>query len=74
MMRNILVLAFNDLAIAFRNKTFFLILFIPLFVFVSLNLVDGSDAEAGTVRIGLIQDHAYTPEIHRQHQGSRTTL
>jgi ABC-2 type transport system permease protein len=63
MMRNILVLAFNDLAIAFRNKTFFLILFIPLFVFVSLNLVDGSNAEASKVRIGLMQDYAYTPEF-----------
>lgn len=61
MMRNILLLAFNDLAIAFRNKTYFLILFIPLFVFVSLNLVDGSNAEASKVRIGLVQDHAYSP-------------
>lgn len=63
MMRNILILAFNDLAIACRNKTFFLILFIPLFVFVSLNLVDRPDAEAGKVRIGLVQDHAYPPGI-----------
>lgn len=63
MMRNILLLAFNDLAIAFRNKTFFLVLFIPLFVFVSLNLVDRPDAEASKVKIGLIQDYAYTPEF-----------
>ncbi len=64
-MRNILLLAFNDLAIAFRNKTFFLILFIPLFVFVSLDLVDGADAEAGKVKIGLIQHGTYAPEIIR---------
>ncbi|KXS31225.1 MAG: putative ABC-type transporter, multidrug permease component [Candidatus Gallionella acididurans] len=63
MMRNILVLACNDLAIAFRNKTFFLILFIPLFVFVSLDLVDGTRSEAGRVRIGLVQGHAYPPGI-----------
>jgi ABC-2 type transport system permease protein len=63
MMRNILVLAFNDLAIAFKNKTFFLILFIPLFVFVSLNLVDRPDAELSKVKIGLIQHYAYAPEI-----------
>jgi len=63
MMRNILVLAFNDLAIAFRNKTFFLILFIPLFVFVSLSLVDGTNAEAGKIKIGLVQNYAYAPEI-----------
>ena len=64
-MRNILVLAFNDLAIAFRNKTFFLILFIPLFVFVSLDLVDGTNAEASKIKIGLVQNYAYSPEITR---------
>ncbi|MFO7569844.1 MAG: ABC transporter permease [Smithellaceae bacterium] len=63
MIRNILVLVFNDLAIAFKNKTFFLILFIPLFVFVSLSLVDGTSAEASKVKIGLIQHDTYAPEI-----------
>jgi len=65
MMRNILVLLSNDLAIAFKNKTLLLILFIPLFVFVSLNLVDKTGAEAGKVRIGLIQHETYAPEITR---------
>lgn len=65
MMRNILVLVFNDLAIAFKNKTFFLILFIPLFVFVSLSLVDGTSAEVRKVKIGLIQHDTYAPEITR---------
>jgi len=65
MMRNILVLVFNDLAIAFKNKTFFLILFIPLFVFVSLNLIDRIDSDASKVKIGLIQHYAYAPEITR---------
>jgi ABC-2 type transport system permease protein len=63
MVRNILILLFNDLAIAVKNKTFLLILFIPLFVFISLNLVDGSNAEASKIRIGLLQDYAYTPEF-----------
>lgn len=64
MMRNILVLSLNDLAIALKNKTFFLILFIPLFVFVALNLVDRSDSsDSSKVKIGLIQDSAYAPEI-----------
>ena len=40
MMRNILVLALNDLAIALKNKTIYLVLFIPLLVFVSMKLVD----------------------------------
>lgn len=63
MMRNILILVFNDLAIAFKNKTFFLILFIPLFVFVSLNLVDRVNSDSSKVKIGLIQQYAYAPEI-----------
>jgi ABC-2 type transport system permease protein len=63
MIRNILVLAFNDLAIAFKNKTFFLILFIPLFVFVSLNLVDRPDIESSSIKIGLIRNYPYPPEI-----------
>jgi ABC-2 type transport system permease protein len=63
MMRNILILLFNDLGIAFKNKTFLLILFIPLFVFVSMNLVDGSNAEASKIRIGLIHGYVYSPEF-----------
>jgi len=62
-MRNILVLVANDLAIAFRNKTFFLILFIPLFVFLSLRMVDGADQQAEKIKIGLVQIYSYTPEI-----------
>lgn len=62
-MKNILVLALNDLAIALKNKTLLLILFIPLFVFISLNLLDGVDAEAGKIRIGMLRDYAYAPEI-----------
>jgi len=65
MMKNILILVFNDLAIAFKNKTFFLILFIPLFVFVSLNLVDRVNSDSSKVKIGLIQQYTYAPEITR---------
>ena len=64
-MRNILVLSFNDLGIALKNKTFFLILFIPLFVFTSLNLIDRTDSGPSKVKIGLIQHYAYAPEITR---------
>jgi len=64
-MRNILILVFNDLAFAFKNKTFVLILFIPLFVFVSLNLVDRTDPGVSQVNIGLLQHYAYAPEITR---------
>ena len=65
MMKNILVLSLNDLAIALKNKTFILILFIPLFVFVSLSLVDRPDADTGKVNIGLIQNKTYATEITR---------
>lgn len=63
MMRNILILAFNDLAIAFKNKTFFLILFIPLFVFVTLNLVDPTDVSASKINIGLVGQDALPSAI-----------
>lgn len=63
LMRNILVLVLNDLAFAFKNKTFILILFIPLFVFVSMNLVDRVDPDVNKVKIGLLQNYAYAPEI-----------
>jgi len=63
MMRNILILALNDLAIAFKNKTFLLILFIPFFVFVTLNLVDVADEEASKIKIALVQQETFTPEI-----------
>lgn len=65
MMKNILVLSLNDLAIALKNKTFFLILFIPLFVFVSLNLVDRPDEGSSKVNIGLIQHVTYPSELKR---------
>ncbi|MFT6653866.1 MAG: ABC-2 type transport system permease protein [Marinomonas primoryensis] len=63
MIRNILILVLNDLAIAFKNKTFFLILFIPLFVFVTLNLVDQTNAKSSVVQIGLVQGHNYAPAV-----------
>jgi ABC-2 type transport system permease protein len=59
MMRNVVTLTLNDLAIAFHNKTLLLIFFIPLFVFFSLKLVDQADADFQTIKIGLLQDASY---------------
>lgn len=70
MMRNVLILASNDLAFAFKNKTFLLILFIPLFVFVTLNLVDVTDVEASKIKIGLIQQETFAPEIIQSINGA----
>lgn len=63
MIRNILILTSNDLAISFKNKTIYLILFIPFFVFFSLELVDSENAEIKNINIGLIQKEIYAPDI-----------
>jgi ABC-2 type transport system permease protein len=63
MMSNVFILACNDLAIAFKNKTFLLILFIPLFVFVTLNLVDQTGVAAPVIKIGLVRQQALDPAI-----------
>ena len=59
MIRSILILIANDLAIAFKNKTLYLMLFIPIFVFVSLRLVDGSELNTQTLRIALVENGNY---------------
>jgi ABC-2 type transport system permease protein len=63
MIRNVVILTFNDLAIAFTNKTLYLILFIPLFVFVALQLVDGTDPNAQKINIGLLEKGNYPPAM-----------
>jgi len=63
MIRNIITLTLNDLSIAFKNKTFYLILFIPFFVFFSLKLVDTADKDFKKINIGLIQKEMYAPVI-----------
>jgi len=63
MIKNIITLTLNDLAIAFKNKTIYLILFIPFFVFFSLKLVDKPDADFKKINIGLIQKEMYAPAI-----------
>lgn len=62
-MKNILVLTLNDLAIAVKNKTLVLVLFIPIFVFIALNLVDKADVEANIIKIGMLQDQTYPAEM-----------
>jgi ABC-2 type transport system permease protein len=63
MIRNVAILTFNDLAIAFKNKTLYLILFVPLFVFVSLELVDGNEPTAQKIKIGLLEKGNYRAEM-----------
>ena len=59
MIRNIIILTLNDLAIAFKNKTIYLIFFIPLFVFFSLKLVDRKDAELQKISISDLSKKKY---------------
>jgi len=63
MIRNVVILTFNDLAIAFKNKTLYLILFIPLFVFVALQLVDGNELDVQKINIGLLEQGNYPPAM-----------
>jgi ABC-2 type transport system permease protein len=74
MMRNILALAFNDLAVAFKNKTIYLILFIPFFVFISLQLIDRTDTDVSKIKIGLIQKYAYASQITRSVKAAEKTI
>jgi ABC-2 type transport system permease protein len=63
MMRNVLTLTLNDLAIAFRNKTLQLVLLIPLFVFFSLEMVDQGESGLQRVNIGLLKSEHYSQAL-----------
>ncbi|MBN1127998.1 MAG: ABC transporter permease [Chitinispirillaceae bacterium] len=59
MIRNIIIVTLHDVAIAFKNKTIYLILFVPFFVFFSLKLVDKTDADFKKSTLGLLQKEKY---------------
>ncbi len=61
MINNVAILTCNDLAIAFKNKTLYLIIFMPLFVFLSMELVDGNGPTFEKTRIGLFDHGNYPP-------------
>ena len=63
MIRKVAILTLNDLAIACQNKSLYLILCIPLFVFVVLYLVDESKPDVQTIKIGLIERGNYPPAM-----------
>jgi ABC-2 type transport system permease protein len=74
MIRNVVILTFNDLAIAFKNKTLYLILFIPLFVFVALQLVDGNEPDVQKINIGLLEKGNYPPAMIQSLQSADSTF
>lgn len=63
MIRNIITLTLNDLAVAFKNKSLFLVLFIPLFVFFTLKLVDSKNDKPTQLKIGLLARENYKPIV-----------
>jgi ABC-2 type transport system permease protein len=74
MLKNIITLTLNDVAIAFNNKTIYLIFFIPLFVFFSLQLVDSSSSNVRKINIGLVHQERYVPVIVQAIASSRNNF
>ncbi|HAZ12842.1 MAG: hypothetical protein A2X86_21760 [Bdellovibrionales bacterium GWA2_49_15] len=72
MIRKILTLTLNDLATAFKNKTMYLIVIIPLFVFTSLKLIDRQNVNFQRLRVGLIQTETYNPVMVRAIESAST--
>jgi ABC-2 type transport system permease protein len=63
MIKNTAALIKNDLAIAFKNRTVYLILFIPLFAVLSLKLVDPPNQAFHAMRIGIIRNENYPSAV-----------
>ena len=63
MMRHIMTLTVNDLAVSLKNKTLFLIVFIPFFVFVSLKLVDRTEGDFKRMNLGLVKTQKVEPAV-----------
>ena len=61
MIRTVITLLTHDLAVAFKNKTLYLIVCIPLFVYATLTLVDPTKAGAARMNIALLQTKSYAP-------------
>lgn len=70
----ILTLAMNDFACALKNKSFFLILFIPAFIFISLAWSDKSATDFGKGKIVLIQGQNYPPQMISAMQSSEKNI
>ena len=62
MIKNLATLIKNDIAIAFKNKSVYLILFIPIFAVLSIKLVDQPNEAFQKTRIGIIRN-GYYPSV-----------
>ncbi|MCX6992384.1 MAG: ABC transporter permease [Kiritimatiellaeota bacterium] len=63
MISTVITLLTHDLAVAFKNKTLFLIVCIPLFVYATLTLVDPTKAGTARMNIALLQSESYAPIV-----------
>jgi ABC-2 type transport system permease protein len=60
MSRSLFILLAHDLAVAFKNKTVYLIVGIPLFVYATLALVDPAGARRAPVKIAWLRTEMYS--------------
>ena len=63
MKRTLITLLMHDLAVAFKNKTLYLVICIPLFVYATLALVDPAKTGAARMNIALLQTGPYAPAV-----------
>lgn len=63
MIRNIVILLAHDLAVAFKNKTLYLIICMPLFVYATLMLVDPAKAHDARIKIAWIETASSAPAL-----------
>ena len=63
MIRTVITLLAHDLAVAFKNKTLYLVACIPLFVYATLILVDPTDAVTVRSKIAWLQTELYAPVV-----------
>ncbi len=63
MIRNVIILLAHDLAVGIKNKTLYLILGIPLFVYVTLTFLDPADTSPVPATIALLESESYEPVL-----------
>lgn len=63
MTHRIATLLLHDLAVSFKSKSLYLVIFIPLFVYATLTMVDSNETRVAHVNLALIRTAPYPPVI-----------